>query len=465
MEIQRKIREKMLSEGLVPEFIEDFLIKVEKVKMGETGKVDWSSIQELNLDDEIELNLIQNKYKPNYENLSKLAIIKLNGGLGTTMGLSSAKTLIKIKDNYSFLQIIAKQIEYVRNKYNIHIPLILMDSFNTQKDSQNELKKIKFPQKLPLSFLQNKIPRLNKEDLSPITLSDPREEWCPPGHGDIYLALKETNILHDLIQNGYKYAFISNGDNLGATIEPQILEYLIQENIEFAIEMTPKTLADIKGGVLYRKITPNRSYIDLLESAQVPDEYISEFTNIQKFQFFNTNNIWLNLIALEQKLKVHPLDLSLIVNTKVIEGKSIIQIETAMGSAINNFKNVKAIIIPRDRFSPVKKCEDYLVRKSNTYTLNEDFSLTIHPERKSLKLDELVVQLDERYYKNISDFHEYFLVYPDLLKCKSLKIIGPVVFDVPISLVGDVVIVNEKTEQVQISSLTTKVIVDKAIYI
>ena len=264
------ITEKMKKEGLSELLIQDFLTKVEKVRTGETGKVKWETIGDLDPDkDEIDLEVLRKKYTIKKETLSKLVVIKLNGGLGTSMGLEKAKSLIPIKDGMSFLKIVASQVTFMRKKYGVEIPLILMNSYNTEADSLEELKNAGFKQEITTSFLQNKVPRLNQSDLTPITLTDKKEEWCPPGHGDIYLSLKETGILDKLISDGFEYAFISNGDNLGATIEPAILEYLVDVGLEFAMEMTPKTLADTKGGAIYRKLIDGKFVgLELLETAQ-----------------------------------------------------------------------------------------------------------------------------------------------------------------------------------------------------
>ncbi|HNF16445.1 MAG TPA: UTP--glucose-1-phosphate uridylyltransferase, partial [Leptospiraceae bacterium] len=134
------ISEKIRKEGLSETLIADFLSKVDKVRRGETGKVDWSTIGDLDeKTDEISLETLQKNFPSKSENLKKLAVIKLNGGLGTSMGLSKAKSLIPIKNGMSFLDIIAKQIQYFRTKYGIEVPLILMDSYNTQTDCQAEL--------------------------------------------------------------------------------------------------------------------------------------------------------------------------------------------------------------------------------------------------------------------------------------------------------------------------------------
>lgn len=449
------IVEKMKKEGLSDALIQDFLSKVDKVRQGDTGKVLWSTIGDLDPHtDEISLEELRKTMHPSVESLKKLVVIKLNGGLGTSMGLSKAKSLIPIKNQKTFLEIIADQIRWFRKKYTVDIPLILMDSFNTQADSQEELKRIGFSQELPTSFLQNKVPRLLKESLTPITVQDAKEEWCPPGHGDIYLSLKETGILASLLAKGYEYAFISNGDNLGATIEPYILEYIRKEGLEFVMEMTPKTLADTKGGAIYRKMVDGKFVcLELLETAQVPKENEPEFSGMGKFRTFSTNNLWVNLKALSDRLDRGLLNLSLIVNPKNVDGIDVLQLETAMGSAIGNFQKTKGIIIPRDRFAPVKKCEDTLIRMSDAYTLGEDFSLTMSDFRKQKGLGENLVSLDDTHYKKVKDFTELFPQIPSLKESESFKVIGKIRFDVPIILRGKVTFENKSSVMHSISEL------------
>ena len=450
-----KIIEKMKKENLSDVLIEDFLKKVDKVRKGEKGKVVWNTIGDLDPEtDEISLETLRKTRQPKSENLKKLVVIKLNGGLGTSMGLSKAKSLIKIKENKSFLEIIASQIQYYRKKFNVEIPLILMDSYNTQSDCARELESIGFSQTIPTSFLQNKVPRLRQSDLSPIETEDKKDEWCPPGHGDIYLSLKETGILKSLLEKGYEYAFISNGDNLGATIEPYILDYLLEEQLDFAMEMTPKTLADKKGGAIYRKMIDGKFMgLELLETAQVPDEHEHEFSGMGKFRTFSTNNLWINLKALESRLSKGLMELSLIVNPKSVAGIDVLQLETAMGSAIGNFQKTKGIIIPRDRFAPVKKCEDTLIRMSDAYTLNEDFSLTMSEVRKSKNLSENLISLEDKYYKKVKEFTELFPEIPSLVESTSFTVKGQVLFDKKIKIIGDVTIDNPTGGLKKISEL------------
>ncbi|AYV58019.1 UTP--glucose-1-phosphate uridylyltransferase [Leptospira kmetyi] len=452
---EESILKKMSSEGMSSTFIQDFLKKTDQVRNGETGMVRWEEVGDLDpASDEITLEQIEAENSPGPEILKNLVVIKLNGGLGTSMGLSGPKSLIPLKEGMSFLEIFAKQSEVIQKKYNVSVPLILMDSFNTQKESQAELKRIGFVQKFPTSFLQHKVPRLLKEDLTPITCKNPDEEWCPPGHGDIWISLLETGLLDTLIESGYKIAFVSNGDNLGATVHPGILSYMLKEKLEFCMEMTPKTLADKKGGAIYRRIVNGKpENYQLLETAQVPQDHMHEFEGLGKFRTFSTNNLWIDLVALRERILQGNFELSLIVNPKTIDGKEVLQLETAMGSAIRNFNKVKGIIIPRDRFAPVKKCEDYLVRRSDAYRLLENFSITMSEERKKSGLGEVLITLDEKYYKKIQDFNRLFPEIPSLVQCTSLTVQGEVLFDQKVTIVGNVVVQNTGSTLKKISDL------------
>ena len=95
-----------------------------------------------------------------------------------------------------------------------------------------------------------------------------------------------------------------------------------------------------------------------------------EFCGNEKFNFFNTNNIWVNLVSLKQKLKDGPLDLGLIVNHKQVKKNSVLQLETAVGSAFNSFPGAIGMNVPRSRFLPVKKTSDLLLLQSDLFSLN-----------------------------------------------------------------------------------------------
>ena len=132
------------------------------------------------------------------------AVIKLNGGLGTSMGMDRAKSLLCVRRGLSFLDIIARQVLHLRQEYDAPLPLIFMNSFRTSADTMAALARYDdLPvEGLPLEFLQNKEPKLLAKDLlaGQPTPEDPDLEWCPPGHGDLYTALRGTGLLERLIE-------------------------------------------------------------------------------------------------------------------------------------------------------------------------------------------------------------------------------------------------------------------------
>ena len=100
--------------------------------------------------------------------LDKLAVIKLNGGLGTSMGCKGPKSVIPVRNDLTFLDLTVQQIEYLNQKFDADVPLILMNSFNTDEDTQKIIKKYSGFKVRILTFNQSRYPRINKETLLPI---------------------------------------------------------------------------------------------------------------------------------------------------------------------------------------------------------------------------------------------------------------------------------------------------------
>ncbi|MCB1307261.1 MAG: UTP--glucose-1-phosphate uridylyltransferase [Leptospiraceae bacterium] len=455
----------MQKHNLNEPIIEEFIRRVRLVHAGASGKVNWDHIGDLKADDSIAFEEIQRR-ESRAADVQKLVVIKLNGGLGTTMGLTAPKSIIRVKAQYNFLQIIRHQIEKLRQRAGAPIPVLFMNSFNTREATLADAGIADInrnaPGNLPADFLQNMVPRLDRNTLLPIAGDAYKEnDWCPPGHGDIYLSLYTTGILDRLLEEGYRVAFISNGDNLGALADPHALSFFLESKLDFASEVTPKTLADLKGGVLYHSLDPEDSAgrIELLETAQVPEEHIPDFQDTARFKYFNINNLWVNLEALRDRMRSGGLDLSLIVNPKQVNGRDVLQLETAMGAAIGHFQNTRVFIVPRTRFAPVKNCADLLVRRSDAYTLDEDtFALQMNPQRK---LGEPVVKLDDAHYKKLDAFENLMPELPSLLHAESLEVYGPVLFDTPVAIHGRVKITNSNSTPLAISSLGRDILKDE----
>ena len=242
--------EKMRSDGVADAAIRAFEHYYRQLEAGETGLLPEDSIEPVS--DLPALDDLPHDREAEREALQRAIVLRLNGGLGTSMGLTGAKSLLEAKDGNSFLDIIARQVLALRERYDARLPLVLMDSFSTREDSLKALAAHpRLDVGLPLDFIQNKEPKLLVEDLTPVRWeADPALEWCPPGHGDLYTALVTSGMLEQLLEQGFEYAFVANSDNLGAVLDPRILAWLRAEDVPFAMEVTDRTEADRKGGHL-----------------------------------------------------------------------------------------------------------------------------------------------------------------------------------------------------------------------
>jgi UTP--glucose-1-phosphate uridylyltransferase len=438
----------MEDENLPKIVIDTFEYYYNQLLNGETGYLPENKI--ISIDDLPSFEAMDDEFaKIGKDNLTKSVIIKLNGGLGTSMGLSEAKSLLKVKNGLTFLDIIARQSEISK------IPLVLMNSFSTQKKSLDLMNNYKrLTNNLPLDFLQHKIPKISSETFLPAEYPEnPEMEWCPPGHGDIYTAIVTSGMLDKLLGNNIEYAFISNSDNLGAVMDYKILGYFSKNNFPFLIESANRTEADKKGGHLARS---ENGKLILRESAQCRKEDENEFQNVAKHKYFNTNNIWVNLKVLKNIMEQNNniLGLPMIVNQKTIDprdskSESVFQLETAMGSAISVFENAAALQVPRSRFAPVKTTEDLLAVRSDNYILTDDFRVIENPKRT---LGPLVVSLDKKYYKLVDDFDARIPQAPSLIDCKELTIEGDHKIGENVKFVGEVNLRNTSSEQLVFES-------------
>jgi UTP--glucose-1-phosphate uridylyltransferase len=372
--------------------------------------------------------------------LDRLAVIKLDGGLGTSMGLSGIpKSLLEVKPGTRFLDVIATQVLALRERLGGRLPLVLMNTAATRGPSLDVLRRyrrLRVPG-VPLDFLQGREPKIRADDLQPVRWpADPELEWCPPGHGDIYTALAASGTLDALLGAGLRYAFVSNSDNLGALADVRIAAWLAAEQVPFALEAVRGTPADRKGGHLARY----QGRVVLRETAQVPDGDTS-FTDIQRWRWYNTNNIWIDLRALADLQAADPAapELPLIVNRETVDPRDpastpVIQLESAMGAAIGSIPGARAIRVPRSRFAPVKTTDDLLVIRSDAYELTGDGQM-----RPGFDGTGPVVTLDKEFYKLLPDFERRFPAgAPSLRRCHRFEVDGDVTFGGGVVAVGEV---------------------------
>lgn len=255
--------------------------------------------------------------------------------------------------------------------------------------------------------------------------------WYPPGHGDFYESFQNSGLLKQFIKEGRKYCFLSNIDNLGATVDLNILNKLLgmdDEHVEFVMEVTDKTRADVKGGTLIQY----ENKLRLLEIAQVPNEHVDDFKSVKTFKFFNTNNIWAKLEAIDRVLTEKTLNMEIIVNHKTLDNSlRIIQLETAVGAAMKCFEGSMGINVPRSRFLPVKKTSDLLLVMSNLYSLKSG-SLIMSPQRMFPTTP--LVKLGDNNFSVVKQFLSRFANIPDIIELDHLTVSGDVTFGRSVSL-------------------------------
>jgi UTP--glucose-1-phosphate uridylyltransferase len=295
---------------------------------------------------------------------------------------------------------------------------------------------------LPGDFMQSMVPKLDAESRTPVSWSkQPALEWNPPGHGDIYGALRGSGMLATLLEQGFRHAMISNSDNLGATLDPRIAGFVAAQEIPFLMEVVEGTEADRKGGHIARRRADGK--LVLRETAQTPAEDEESFRDYRHWRYYNTNNLWVDLPVLSDTLDETDgvLELPLIVNRKTVDPRDsssppVLQLESAMGAAIASFAGARLLCVPRGRFVPVKTTDDLLVLRSDVYTMSDDLLVEPVPERTG-KLP--FVELDSDYYKLLDDFESRFPEgAPSLREAQRLVVHGDVTFGAGVVVRGAV---------------------------
>jgi UDP-N-acetylglucosamine pyrophosphorylase len=383
--------------------------------------------------------------------LSQTVLIKLNGGLGTSMGLERAKSLLPVKEGLTFLDFIVRQVLHIRKKYGVPLHFLLMNSFSTSQDT------LEFLQKYPelgepgsLELMQNQVPKVDARTLSPISWAqNPQFEWCPPGHGDLYPSLLGSGWLEKLLAEGVKYAFISNSDNLGASLDLDLLGYFAGSGKSFLMEAAERTAADRKGGHLALR----QGKLLLRESAQCPEADLAAFQDIRRHRFFNTNSLWIRLDRLKELLEAHGgfLPLPLIKNSKTVDPRdknspAVFQLETAMGAAIECFQDAGAIVVPRTRFAPVKTTSDLLALRSDAYEVQADARVVLTGSERGNR-QPATIDLDGNHYKLVDQLDEKLKRgIPSLKDCTELIVRGPISFSSENHFFGKVQLKNASPE-------------------
>jgi UTP--glucose-1-phosphate uridylyltransferase len=423
--------EKLRADGAPEVAVNTFAGYYERLAAGEQGQLPESEIEPV--DEVPDAERLPEPAAGVAEVLDRTVSIRLNGGLGTSMGMTRAKSLLEAKDGLAFLDVIARQVLGLRERSAARLPLVLMNSFATREDSLAALDRYPgLSADLPPDFVQGRVPKIRADDLRPVDWpADPDLEWAPPGHGDLYTSLVTSGMLELMLDHGYEYAFVANSDNLGATLDPSILAWFAGEELPFVMEVADRTAADRKGGHLARR--RGGGGLVLREIAQTPDEDVDAFQDTDRHRYFNTNNLWVNLRTLGRVMEERGgvLGLPMIVNRKTVDpsdssSPAVFQLETAMGAAIDVFDGAAALRVPRERLAPVKTTNDLLALRSDAYVISDDFQVRLAPQRGGRPP---FVDLDSAYFKLLRDFDARFPAGPpSLVECERLVVRGDVAF-------------------------------------
>jgi UTP--glucose-1-phosphate uridylyltransferase len=434
----RRAQEKMAAAGVHQKAIDVFSHYYRQLEEGVTGVIPEDSISPLEDPDLIESVVVTDDDARGVA-LGQSVIIKLNGGLGTSMGMDKAKSLLAVRDGRTFLDLIVDQVRSARATYGVKLPLIFMNSFRTHDDTLAALARYDdlAVDGLDLDFVQNSEPKLLATDLTPVEWpQDPDLEWCPPGHGDLYTALDASGLLNHLLELGYRYASVSNSDNLGAAPNATIAGWFAASGAPYAAEICRRTAADRKGGHLaVRKVDQQ---LILRDTAQTAKGEMHHFTDEHRHPYFHTNNLWFDLAAVSATLRERQsvLGLPMIKNEKTVDpsdpsSPAVIQIETAMGAAIEFFEGATAIGVGRDRFLPVKTTSDLLLLRSDVYEVGPDGLLTKITNPVPL------IDLDSAHYKTIGAFERRFPAgVPSLRSATGLSVAGDWTFEANVTVLG-----------------------------
>jgi len=423
------VLQKMRDAGVGEAAVRTFADQLERLRAGETGalpEADLEPVASLPDADELEAGDAP---------LDRVVVLKLNGGLGTSMGMTGPKSLLEVKDGLSFLDITARQVQALRERTGAAVPFVLMNSFATSEPSMAALARY---EGLAREFLQNKVPKLDAETLEPVSWpADPAKEWAPPGHGDLYAALQTSGMLDGLLAEVVGVRDEGVAEPLGAVLDERILAFFAREGLPFLMEVADRTAADRKGGHLARR--RDGGGLVLREIAQTPDEDVDAFQDTSRHRFFNTNTLWVDLEALRATLDEREgvLGLPMIVNRKTVDpsdasSTAVVQLETAMGAAIDVFAGAQAIRVPRTRFAPVKTTNDLLALRSDAYVLRD--GAFVEPAGDTVP----VVDLDPAFFKLVPDFEARFPAgAPSLRGAQRFVVRGDVTFGPDVVVRGD----------------------------
>lgn len=364
------------------------------------------------------------------ELLDKLVVLKLNGGLGTKMGFNGPKCGIEVCNGLTYLDLIVNQIESLNSKHGCNVPLILMNTIRTHDSTLKAVEKYSKKTVDILTLCQNQSYPVNKRQ-------DSEDEMYHFDQQRLFLSLKNSGTLDALLLQGKEYILVVKSDNLGTVVDSKILNHLVQNRIQYCMEVTPTISPDFKGGIL----SSYEGKFQHSEIAQIPDK-----RSAQKSRLCDASNLWVNVKAIKRLVETDALNMENYPVSKKVNNDEIRLQETEASSAIRFFDRAIGVTVPQSRFQPMMRTSDLLVVQSDLYTCTEGV-LTRDSARTNLA--DPSIKLGPEFEK-LSNFQSRFKSIPSIIELDSLKVMGDVWFGTGIILKGKVSIVAKPGTKLEI---------------
>lgn len=279
----------------------------------------------------------------------KVAAVVLAGGMATRFG-GVVKAAVEVTRGKTFLDLKLADIRAAATRAGGRIPTYLMTSFATDAEvtrlaraASTEAAPVEtFPQFVSLRLEKNgALFKDSKGNVSPYA----------PGHGDLSFALRRSGALAKLKAAGVTHIYMSNVDNLAATLEPAIIGAHLGSQAQITVEVADKAKGD-KGGAPARV----DGVLQIVEGFRFPSGFDQDSIPV-----FNTNSFVIDLAAIDRDF-----DLSWFAVTKEVEGKKVVQFERLVGE-LTAFLKTQALGVAREgddgRFMPVKDPPELAARK------------------------------------------------------------------------------------------------------
>jgi UTP--glucose-1-phosphate uridylyltransferase len=272
----------------------------------------------------------------------------LAGGMATRFG-GVVKAAVEVHGGQSFLDLKLRDIAQLAERAGARIRVLLMTSFATDREVTQ------LAARYPATTLQvETFPQLISLRLSPSgeLFRDRTGNVSPyaPGHGDLVDALRRADLLRGLREGGVEHVFMSNVDNLAATLDPAVIGAHLDSQRDMTFEVAALWPGD-KGGVPARL----DGRLQVIEALRYPKGFAES-----SIPWFSINSFVLTLAQLDQAF---PLDWFRVI--KQVDGLPAVQFERLVNQ-LTAFLPAQALVVPRTgldcRFLPVKDPDELLLR-------------------------------------------------------------------------------------------------------